>query len=65
MGQNSPDSGGYTAGLTSNNPSQGTLTITLSNSVADGTEYYFYFAAYGGQNANVDAEITKVRVYAV
>jgi len=65
MGQNSPDSGGYTAGLTSNNPSQGTLTITLSNSVADGTEYYFYFAAYGGQNANLDAEITKVRVYAV
>ncbi len=65
MGQNTPTSGGHTDGLTNHNPSAGTTTITIDNTIADGTGYYFYFASYGGQYANVNQEITKVRVYAV
>ncbi len=63
VGQNTVTSGGYTAGLTDHNPSTGTKTITIDYTIADGTGYYFYFASYGGQYANVQQEITKVRVY--
>ena len=64
MAQNNRTSSGHTDGLSSHNPTAGTKTITIDSTIADGTGYYFYFASYGGQYANVNQEITKIRIYA-
>ncbi|QDP53838.1 MAG: hypothetical protein GOVbin3332_22 [Prokaryotic dsDNA virus sp.] len=57
----------YTAGIQHTSASAGaTSTFTIDSAIADGTTgWYFYFSAYGGQYANVDLQITKLKVYAV
>ena len=43
-----------------------TSTFTIDSAIADGTTaWYFYFAAYGGQYANQDLQITRLKIYAV
>lgn len=57
---------GYTAGLYDGSAgANSTKTINIDGSIANGTGYYFFFSAYGGQYANVNFEITSIRVYAV
>ena len=57
----------YTAGMSYTSATAGqTSTFTIDSAIADGTTgWYFYFVAYGGQYANVDLSITKLKVYAV
>jgi len=57
----------YTAGL--NNSFSGsansTQSVTIDSAIANGTAWYFRFLASGGQFANVDFEITSIRIHAV
>ena len=57
----------YTAGMSYTQASAGqTSTFTIDSAIADGTTaWYFYFAAYGGQYANQDLQITRLKIYAV
>lgn len=57
----------YTAGTTGTSASAGSdYNITIDSYIADGsTGWYFYFVAYGGQYANVDLQITRLRIQKV
>lgn len=54
--------GGFAEGHSTSNS---TDTIVIDESIANGSGWYFYFAATGGQNANVDFEVTSIKVLAV
>ena len=57
----------YTAGMSYTSATAGqTSTFTIDSAIADGTTgWYFYFVAYGGQYANVDLSIRRLKIYAV
>ena len=56
----------YSAGLSENiSGANSTKTITIGSSIANGNAWYFRFVAADGQNANINYEVTSIRIHAV
>ena len=56
----------YTAGLNQSfsGSANSTQSVTIDSAIANGTAWYFRFLASGGQFADVDFEITSIRIHA-
>jgi len=57
----------YTAGLNQSfsGSANSTQSVTIDSAIANGTAWYFRLLASGGQFANVDFEVTSIRIHAV